>query len=174
MIIFLFLHLTSLVTITAYTLTIASAMLNYLLLLFFRHPVMSDSLQPRGLQLARPPCSSPSPGVCPSSCPLHQWCHPAISSSDTLFSFCPQSFPASGSFSLSCFFTSGGQNTGASVSVSVLPVSIQGWFPLRLAGLISSQSKGLSKVFSSTTVRKHEYSYFSLFPKLLHWLYATF
>ena len=85
---------------------------------------------------AKAPCSFPSPRVCPSSCPLHQWCHPAISSSDALFSFCPQSFPASRTFPMNQLFTSGDQNTGASSSASVLPMSIQGWFPLRLTNLI--------------------------------------
>ena len=135
--------------------------------LLFSYPVMSDSSWPHWLQHSRLPCPSPSPGVCPSSCPLHQWCHPAIYLILCApFSCCLQSYTASVSFPMSQLF--------ASASTSVLPMSIQGWFPLRLAGLISSQSKGLSKVFSSTTVRKHEYSYFSLFPKLLHWLYATF
>ena len=97
-----------------------------------------------------PPCSSPSPGVCPSSCPLHQWCHPTISSSVALSSFCLQSCPASGSFPMSWLFTSGGQSSRASASVSDLPMSIQGWFPLRFTGLISLLSKGLSRVFSST------------------------
>ena len=118
-----------------------------LLLLLFSHPVVSDSLWPHGLQHARSPCPSPSPGVCPSS--LHQWCHPAILSSNTLFSFCPQSFPVSGTFPMSHLLASGDQNTGASASASVLPVNIQGWYPLRLTGLLS---KGLSGVFSSTTV----------------------
>ena len=118
-------------------------------------PVKSDSLWPHRLQLARPAYPSPSPGVCPSS--LHQWCCPAISSSDTFFSFCPQSFPASGSFQMSHLFTSGGQSIGVSASASVLPVNIQGWSPLRLTGLISLLSKGLSRVFSSTTVRRHQF-----------------
>ena len=95
---------------------------------------------------------SPSPGVCPSSCSLHQWCHPAISNSDALFYFCPQFFPASGSFPMSWLFTWCNQTIGASASASVLPMSIQGWFPLRLTGWISLQFKGLSRVFSSTTV----------------------
>ena len=120
----------------------------FLLLLLFSHPVMSDSLQPHGLQCTRPPCPSPSPEVCPSSCPLHWWCHLAIWSSDALFS-CPQSFPTSGTFPISRLFTSDDQNTGASAS-AVLPTSIQGWFPLRLTGLISLLSKGLSGVFSSS------------------------
>ena len=87
---------------------------------------------------------SPSPGVCPSSCPLHQWCHPTISSSVFVFSFCLQSFPASGSFSMSWIFTSDGWSTGASASASILPMNIQGWFPLRLTGLISLLCKGLA------------------------------
>ena len=98
-------------------------------------PVLSDSLWPHGLQHARPPCSSSSPGVCPNSCPLHQRCHPSISFSDTLFSFCPQSFPASGTFTINWLFASGDQNTRASVSALVLPMRIQRWFPLRLTGL---------------------------------------
>ena len=124
--------------------------------LLFSHPVMSDSLWPSGLQHARPPCASPSPEVCPSSCPLHWWCHPAISSPDALFSFCPQSFPASGTFPISWLFTSDDQNTGTSASASVLQASYQGWSPLRLTGLISLLSKGLSGVFSSTTVQRHQ------------------
>ena len=95
-------------------------------------PGMSDSLQPHGLRHTRPPCPSLSPGVCPSSCSLHQWCHPAISSSETLFSFCPWCFPASGTFPMSRLFASDDQNTGASASASVLPMNIQDWFPLRL------------------------------------------
>ena len=113
------------------------------LLLLFSCPFMSDSLQPHVLQHTRPPCSSPSPKICPSSCPFHPWCHPAISSSDTFFSSCPQSFPASGTFPKSRLFISADQNTGASASASVPPISIQGWFPLRLPGLISLLSKGL-------------------------------
>ena len=122
------------------------------MLLLFSHRGVSDSLWPHGWQHARPPCPSPSPEVCPSSYPLCQWCHPAISSSDALFSFCPQSFPASGTFPMSHLFTSDDQNTGFWASVSVLPVSIQGWFPLRLTSLISWLSTGLPGVFSSTTV----------------------
>ena len=118
---------------------------------------MSNSLRPHGLQHARPHCPLPSPGVCPSSCPLHQWCQLAISSSDALFSFCPQSFPAPGTFPMSRLFTSDDHNTGASFSASVLPTIIQGWFPLRLTGLISLLSKGLSGVFSSTTVWRYKF-----------------
>ena len=132
--------------------------------LLFRCPVMSDSLQPLVLHHARPPCPSPSPKVCPSSRPLLQWCYPAISSSDALFSFCPQSFPASRIFSMSQLFASDDQTTGVSASASVLPTSIQGWFPLRLTGLISLQSRELSGVFSSTTVRRHQF--FSALPSL--------
>ena len=113
------------------------------------------TLPPHGLQHARPPCHSPSFGVCISSCSLHWWCHPAISSSEALFSFCPQSFPVPGTFPMSRLFESDDQNTGA--SASVLPVNIQGWSPLRLTGLISLLSKGLSGVFSSTTVRRHQF-----------------
>ena len=97
------------------------------------------------------------PGVCSDSCPLSCWCHPTISSSVIPFSFYLQSFPASGSFPMSWLFTSGGQRTGVSVSASVLPGNIQGWFPLGLTGLISLQSKGLSRVFSSTAIRKHQF-----------------
>ena len=128
-----------------------------LLSLLFSCPFVSDSLQSRGLQHSRPPCLSPSPRVHPSSCPLHWWCHLAISSSKTLYTFCPQSFPASGTFPLSQLFTSSDQNTGASASASVLPMSFQGWFPLRLTGLISSLSRGLSGVFSSTTIPRHQF-----------------
>ena len=125
------------------------------LLLLFSRPVVSDSLLPQGLQHARPPCPSPS-RVRPSSCSLHWWCHPAISSSDALFSFCPQSFPVSGTFPMSRLFTSDEQNTGVSASASVLPTSIQDWFSLRFTSLIFLLSKGLSGVFSSTTTQRHQ------------------
>ena len=114
--------------------------------------VMSDSLRPHGLQHARLPCASPAPGVCSNSCSSRQWCHPTISSSVVPFSSCLQSFQASGSFPMSQFFTSGGQIIGVSASASVLPMNIQDWFPLGCTGLISLQSKGLSRVFSNTTV----------------------
>ena len=107
---------------------------------------MSGSLWPHGLQHARPPCPSPTPGAYSNSCPLRQWCHPIISSSVLPFSSCPQSFPASGSFLMSWFFASGGQSTGASASASVLLMNIQGWYPLRLTGLTSLLSKGLTRV----------------------------
>ena len=117
--------------------------------------VTSDSLWPHGLQQNRPPCPSPTPGVYSNSCPLSQWCHPTISSSVIPFSSCLQSSPAPGSFQMSQFFASGGQSIG--VSAWVLPINIQGWFPLEWAGWISLQSKGLSRVFSNTTVRRHHF-----------------
>ena len=119
--------------------------------------VVLDSLQPHESQHARPRCPSPTPGVHPNSCPLSRWCHPAISSSVVPFSSCPQSLPASGSFPVSQFFTSGGQRIGVSASASVLPMNIQDWSPLGWTGWISLQSKGLSKVFSNTTVQKHQF-----------------
>ena len=131
----------------------------FFLLLLFSHTVVSNSLRPQGLQHARLPFPSPSPGVFSNSCPLTQWCHPTISSSIVPFSCCLQSFPASGSFPLSQFFPSGGQRIGASASASasVLPVNIQDWFPLGWTSWISLQSKGLSRVFSNTTVQKHQF-----------------
>ena len=105
----------------------------------------------------QPPCPSPTPGVYPNSCPLSRWCHPTISSSVVPFSSCLQSFPASGSFQMSQLFTSGGQSVGVSASASVLPMNIQDWFPLGWTGWISLQSKGLSRVFSNTTVQKHQF-----------------
>ena len=120
---------------------------------------MSDSLQPHELQHARPPCPSPTPKVYPNSCPLSQWWHPIISSSVFPLSSCLQSFPASGSFQMSQFFASGGQSIGqcigVSVSTSVLPMNSQDWYPLGWTDWISLQSKGLSKVFSNSTVQKH-------------------
>ena len=115
--------------------------------------VVSDSLWLHGLQHVRLPCPSLSTGVCSNSCPLNQWCHPTISSSVILFSFCLQSFPASGSFQMRQLFASDGQSIGVSASTSVLPVNIQDWFPLVWTGWISLQSKGLSRVFSNTTVQ---------------------
>ena len=123
----------------------------------FSRSVMSNSLQPHGLHCARPPCPSPAPGVYSTSCSLSQWCYPTISSSVVSFSFCLQSFPASGSFPMSQFFASGDQSIGVSASISVLPMNIQDWFPLRWIGWISLQSKGLSRVFSNTTVQKHQF-----------------
>ena len=121
------------------------------------HSVMSDSLQPHELQHARPPCSSLTPGDYSNSCPSSWWCHPTISSSVIPFSSCPQSLPASGSFPMSQFFAWGGQSTGVSASASVLPMNTQGWSPLGWTGWISLQSKGLSRVFSNTTVQKHQF-----------------
>ena len=105
----------------------------------------------------QPPCSSPTSGVHQNPCPLSRWCHPTISSSVIPFSSHLQSIPASGSFPMSQFFTSGGQSIGASASASVLPMSIQDWFPLGLTGWISLQFKGLSRVFSNTTIQKHQF-----------------
>ena len=123
----------------------------------FSSSVMSSSLQPHGLQHARPPCPSPSPRAYSNPCPLSRWCHPIISFSVTLFFSHLQSFPASESFPMSQFFTSGGQSVGVSASASVLPMNIQDWFPLGWTSLISLQSKGLSRVFSNTTVQKHQF-----------------
>ena len=122
----------------------------------------SGLFDPTDLQHARLPCPWPSPGACSNSCPLSQWCHSTTSSPVVPFSSCPQSFPASGSFPVSWLFASDGQRIGASASTSVLPMNIQGWFPLGWTGLISLQSKGLSRVFSSTTIQKHQF--FSIQP----------
>ena len=122
----------------------------------FSHSVMSDSLQPHEPQHARPPCPSPTPGVYPNSYPLSQWCHPTISSYVIPFSSCPQSFPASGSFQMSQLFASGGQSIGVSASTSVLSVNTQGWSPLEWAGG-SLCTPRLSRVFSNTTVQKHQF-----------------
>ena len=121
----------------------------------FSHSVVSDSLQPHGLQHTSPPCPSPTPGVYPNSCPLSQWCHPTISSSVVHFSSSLQSFPASGSFPMNQFFALGGQSIRVSALASVFPMNIQDWFPLGWTGWISLQSKGLSRVFSNTTLQKH-------------------
>ena len=123
----------------------------------FSHSVMSDSLWPHGLQHARLSCPSPTPGAHSNSCPLSKWFHPTISSSVTPFSSHLQSFPAPGSFQMSQLFAWGGQSIGVSALASVLPMNIQGWFPLGLTGWISLQSKGLSRVFSNTTVQKHQF-----------------
>ena len=123
----------------------------------FSPSVVSDSLWPHGLQHTRPSCPSPTPGVYSNSCPLSQWCHPTISSSVISFSSCLKCFPASGSFQMSRFFESGGQSIGLSASASVLPMNIQDWFPLGLTGWICLQSKGLSRVFSNTTVQKDKF-----------------
>ena len=123
----------------------------------FSRSVVSDSLWPHESQHARPPCPSPTPGVHSNSCPSSQWCHPAISSSVIPFSSCPQSLPASGSFQMSQLFAWGGQSIGVSPLTSVLPMNTQGWSPLEWTGWIFLQSKGLSRVFSNTTVQKHQF-----------------
>ena len=123
----------------------------------FSHSAVFDSLWLREPQLTRSPCPSPTPGVHPNSRPLNQWCHPTISSSVVPVSSCPQSFPASGSFQMSQFFASGGQSVGVSASTSVLPMYTQDWSPLGWTGWISLQSKGFSRVFSNTTVQKHQF-----------------
>ena len=123
----------------------------------FNCSVMSNTLRPRESQHAKPPWTSPTPGFHPNSCPLSRWCHPAISSSIVPFSSCPQSLPASGSFLMSQLFAWGGQSTGVSASALVLPMNTQDWSPLGWTGWISLQSKGLSRVFSNTTVQKHQF-----------------
>ena len=147
---------------------------------------MFNSFWAHGLQHARLLCPSLSPGVFSDSCPLSWWCHPTISSSVVPFPSCPQSLPASGSFPMSWFFTSGHQSVGVSASASVLPVSIQGWFPLGLTALISLQSKGLARAFSRTAIWKHQffgaqpYLWFNshihtwLLEKPKLWLYGLF
>ena len=117
---------------------------------------MFYALQPHRLKHAKLTCPSLSPRVCSNSCALNWCCYPTLSSSATLFSFCLQSFPESGSFPMSWLFASGGQSIGASASASVLPMNIQGWFPLQLSSLISLQSQGLSRAFSSITIQKHQ------------------
>ena len=126
---------------------------------------MSDSLQPHELQHARPPYPSSTTGVYPNPSPLSRWCHPTISSSVVPFSFCPQSFPASGSFQMSQLFSWGGQSIGVSASASVLPMNTQDWSLLGWTGWISLQSKGLSRVFSNTTVQKHQFFSAQLFSQ---------
>ena len=123
----------------------------------FSPSVVSDSLQPHGLQHARPPCPSPTPGFYSNSCPLNRWYHPTISFSVISLSSCLQSFPASGSFQMSQLFTSGGQIIGVSASASEIPMNIQDWFPLGWTGRILLLSKGLSRVLSNTTVQKHQF-----------------
>ena len=129
----------------------------YLLVLLFNRQVISDSLQHHGLLPTRPLCPPLSPRVCSNSCSLSWWCYLTISSSATPFSFCLQSFPPSVSFPISCLFTSGGQSIRALASASVLSMNIQDWFPLGWTGWISLQSNGLSRVFSNTTVQKHQF-----------------
>ena len=150
------------------------------------HSVISDSLHPHGLQHSRLPCPSLSLRVWSDSCPLSQWRQATISSSVTPFSLCPQSFRASQSFPMNRLFRSGSQSIGASASPSVLLVNIQSWFPLGLTGLISLQSKGLSRVFFNTTVQKHQFfgaqpslwsnshTHTQLLEKPKLWLYGPF
>ena len=142
-------HFSPLATTDLFTVSISSVQ--------FSCSVMSDSLRPHGLQHARPPCPSPTPRVYSNSCPLSGWCHPTISSFLVSFSSRLQSFPASGSFPTSPFFKSGHQSIGVSASASVFPMNIQDWFPLGWTDWISLQSKGLSSVFSNTTVQKHQF-----------------
>ena len=123
----------------------------------FSHSVVYKILRPHESQHASPPCSSPTPGVHSNSCASSRWCHPAISSSIVPFSSCPQSLPASESFPMSQLFAWGGQSIGVSASASVLPMNTQDWSPLGCTGWISLQSKGLSRVFSNTTVQKHQF-----------------
>ena len=123
----------------------------------FSRSVVSDSLRPHESQHARPPCPSPTPRVHSDSRPSSRWCHPAISSSVVPFSSCPQSLPASESFPVSQLFTWDGQSPGVSALASFLPKKSQGWSPLGWTGWISLQSKGLSRVFSNTTVQKHQF-----------------
>ena len=123
----------------------------------FSHSVMSNDWQPHGLQHARPTCPSPTPRVYPNSCPLSWWCPPTISSSVVPFSSRLQSSPTSESFPRSQFFASDGQSIGVSASASVFPVNTQDWFPLGWTGCIFLLSKGLSRVFSNTTVQKHQF-----------------
>ena len=123
----------------------------------FSHSVVSDSLRPHESQHARPSCPSPTPGIYPNSCPLSRRCPPAISFSIVPFSSCPQSLPASGSFPMSQLFAWGGQSIGVSASTSVLPLNTRDWPPLGWTGWISLQSKGLSRVFSNTTVQKYQF-----------------
>ena len=122
----------------------------------FSRSVMSDSLRPHESQHTRSPCPSPTPGVYSNPCPSSRWCHPVISSSVVPFSSCPQSLPVSGSFPVSQLFAWGGQSTGVSASASVLPTNIQDW-SLGWTGWISLQFKGLSNVFSNTTLQKHQF-----------------
>ena len=123
----------------------------------FSRSVVSNSLRPHEPQHARPPCPSPTPRVYPISCPLSQWCHPTISSSAVLFSSCPQSFPASGSFQMSQLFTSGGQSIGVSASTLVPPMNTQDWSPLGWTGLDLLAVQGTLKSLLNTTVQKHQF-----------------
>ena len=142
---------------TNITLSLPSQTLNQFSSVHFSHSVLSDSLQSHELQHSKLPCLSPTPRVHPNPCPSSQWCHPAISSSVIPFSSCPQCLPASESFPMSQLFAWGGQSTGVSALASFLPKKSQGWYPSEWTGCISLQSKGLSRVFSNTTVQKHQF-----------------
>ena len=144
-------------TMSSFNVPCISSICGDALLFLFSRSVVFDSLRPHGLQHARLPCPSLSLGVCSNSCPLSPWCYPTISSSVSPFSSCPQSLPASGSFLTSWLFASGDQRIGTSASASALPVNIQSWFPLELTGWISLLSRGPSRVFSNTTVQKHQF-----------------
>ena len=146
----------SLFSLSWYWFLICRQLFGFILVQFSRS-VMSDTLWCHELQHARPPCPSPTPRVHPNPCPSSRWCHPTISSSVVPFSSCPQSFPASGSFPMSQLFASGGQSIGVSASTSVLPMNTQDWSSLGWTGWISLQFKGLSRVFSNTTVQKHQF-----------------
>ena len=142
------------------------------LLIQFSHSFVSDSLWPHELQHSRPPCPSPTPGVHPNSCPSSWWCHLAISSSVIPFFSCPQSLPASESFPMSQLFAWGGQSTGVSALALFLPKNTQGWSPSEWSGWISLQSKGLTRVFSNTTVQKHQFLVLSfLYSPTLTFIY---
>ena len=141
-------------------------------MVLFGLSVVSNSLRPHGLQHARLPCPSPTPSVSSNLCPSSRWCHPTISSSVFPFSSCLQSFPASGSFLMSQFFASGGQSIVISASALVLPMNIQDWFPLEWTGWIFLQSKGLSSVFSNTTVQKHQFFGTQLSSQSLSFLHS--
>ena len=153
-------HLTT----SKYKTHIVSALISKFSSFHFSRSVVSDSLWPHESQHTRPPCPSPTPGVHSDSRPLSPWCHPAISSSVVPFSSYPQSLPASKSFPMSQFFPWGGQSTGVSALASFLPKKSQGWSPAEWTGWISLQSKGLSRVFSNTTLQKHQF--FSAQPSL--------
>ena len=133
------------------------SIISYISSVHFSHSIVSDSLWPLGLQYVRPPCPSPIPGLYSNSCPLSLWCHPTLSSSVVPFSSHLQSFLASGSLQMRQLFASGSQSIGVSASASVLPMNIQDWFPLGWTGWVSLQSKGLSRVFSNTTVQNHQF-----------------
>ena len=140
-----------------YKMRITMCLISYSSIFQISCSVVSDSSRPHEPKHARPPCPSPTPGIYPNSCPLSRWCHLTISSSVIPFSSCLQSFPTSASFQMSQLFTSGGQNIGVSASTSFLPMNTEDQYPLGWTGWIFLQSKGLSRVFSNTTVQKHQF-----------------